>query len=797
MIRILWILALALLGAGAQALAQDKLTLEGELYDFDRKNQILHYENPRAHLPDAELMARKLTYFKAEGRLEFEGNIVIRAKDYLITAQSGSYVLEGRKLEVHDVALFDYVNQTYISAKKVQQTGPQTFEVYEASLTLCEPEAPVWQFKSSYIDYNIDDFAYSLNTWLEFNQLPIFYAPVAAWPTKKGRSSGFLAPEFLSKTGDVDSTKNYGTRLQVPYFWAIDQDQDMTFTPDVISGRGLGLGLEYRWAFEPGMSGVAYAWGIDEQAQDRDLTYENLGAKSPDEVDLQPARYLYRVDHRQNLFGGQFIAHDEARSDNEVDKEYFDLEIGLQDAWRRSFSWSAAWSGGGLTLERDRGAAFNHTSVFDRSTNAETYLNREVALNVVHRESSLFNTNLSLGGGGNFTRFGRDYGWSGDLSIGHAEVEYPFNVDFLNLVPYYRRDRYLYAPQYALSPGEASTGEFDTSPQPYGWDIDTKRLEANFEFFRIFTDEQGRGRSRLSFRPKVVFEQVGDVDQRRGLARTPSNHTLTEPGETTGPEVDYSRWGAMFVPPVYGRRVLSYSLESLYLSKDAETQAVSRFLFASITQPFNLNRLDTAEGSYQEYVGPQIPEDLHETSPGNQQMPLRLNLDLSPVSGFAVNLFYRFDHERGRMIENRVGFSAQSASNDRLYLGYTDNTIAYMELNGTLRAQTKAYNLDQTIQMGERQQLHFAGTWDLSRSDPDFLYGNSEYERLNRQLTTLTAEWLIGHSCFDYRLGYSEDIVLSQQGEQYFERIDRRVTVSMELAKWPSSNNPYQRFVDF
>ncbi|MDT8446449.1 MAG: hypothetical protein RRB13_06080 [bacterium] len=797
MTRFSWILVLCLLLAPKIWAQGEKITLEGELYDFDRAKQILHYKNPRASLPGAELMGQQLTYFKDENRMEFAGNIVIRAQDYLITAQRGSYNLKTRRLEVQEVSLYDYVNLTYISAQKVTQLGPQHFEIEDAVLTLCEPEAPAWQFKSAFINYQIDDFAYSVNTWLEFNQLPIFYTPIVAWPTRRGRSSGLLAPEFLSKNGDVIYSHNYGSRLKLPYFWAIDRDQDLTVTPDIISGRGLGLGLEYRWAFLPGMYGEALFWGIDESVQDRNLAVENLGSLSADQVDRQPTRYWHRIDHRQQAFDGQLMVHEEARSDNEVDKEYNDVEIGTQLAYRRALSWTYPWSGGGLSLERDEGANFLYPSTFDPATDADTYLNRDYALRVDHREQNIADTGLSMGGGAGVTQYSRTYGWNGDFQSGYLEVEYPFNLDFLNFVPSVRRDQYQLAPTYALAPAEGAAAGFETEPTPYGWGIDSKRLEVNLEVFKVNRNNAGFGVSRLSFTPRVVYEEVADVDQRLGLARSPGDYQLTQPSDTNGPVDDYGRWGNMFTQPAYGRQVMTYQLDSLYLTKDPQTKAVHRFLFASLAQPYNLLRKDSQAEIYRDFVGPQVPESLQETSLGNQRMPLRINLSLSPVPGYGVDLFYRFDHELGRMIENRVGLSAGQAGANQLYLGYSDNNIAYMELDGTHHAQTKSYSLDQTMILGDRRSLHFAGVWDLSRSDPSFLYGDPNWDRLEQQLTSFSAELLLGHQCFDYRMGYREQLVAVQQGSRNFEQIDRRLTFSMELAKWPSSNNPYQRFVDF
>ncbi|OGG93027.1 MAG: hypothetical protein A2527_13905 [Candidatus Lambdaproteobacteria bacterium RIFOXYD2_FULL_50_16] len=781
--------------------AQGSVVLEGELYRFDKDNNTLYYTNPRATFDKAILMANNLVYKKDQGLLEFDGNILVRSPEFLITAERGNYNLQTKEMTFEEVSLYDYVNLTYLRAKKVVKVDAEIFDIFDAKLTLCSPEDPAWAFESDYIRYDIDNFAYSVNTLLLFNDLPIFYTPIASWPTKKGRATGFLAPVISSKRGNVDKGKNYGARAQLPYFIAFDKDHDLTVTPDQIEKRGTGLGLEYAYAFVPGMSGLIKTWYLDESKTDRDLTFENLGSKTADQVDLRPTRYNYSFDHRQNIpWGGQLFLHQTGRSDNELEKEYLDLLIGQQPRLARSASVVLPWEGGGLNITHEKGDQFLYPSVFDRGTDLDTHLNRNLVVTANKRFSGVGGTALSLATSGGWTDFERRYGWRGGLSQGSLEGQFPFNLDFLNLIPFYRADVYQYSPNYAFSPGETSTSGFEAKPQAFGWVLGKKRIEANFELFKVFADQKGIGRSRLGLRPKLIYEEVDDIDQRKGLALTPSNHVFTPDNfdpMATSRFADYSRWAPMFSAPIYGYRVFTFRWEANYLIKNPLNQQVRSLFNLAISDPYNLNREQTLAQINAKYLGPQIPEALQETSLGNRRMPLKIELGLNPSESFSTGLFYRFDHELGRVIENRYSVGAASFEGHRLDLGYTNNTKAYMELDGINRAASKSYTLNQLLQLGNRSSLNFNGQWDLSRAEPALLYGTlSDVERLDRQLTFAKLELHLGHQCFDYILGFTEQVVTRTQNNRNFETVEQVFSASMNLAKWPSSVNPYQRKMD-
>ena len=115
---------------------------------------------------------------------------------------------------------------------------------------VCEddPEkAPLWQLKASTIvhDQNAREIRYQ-NARLEMYGVPVAYTPFFSHPdpTVK-RKSGFLTPSF-------GLNGNLGAFIQIPYFWAIDESQDATFSPIYTRDEGVVFAGEYRRRFNAG-----------------------------------------------------------------------------------------------------------------------------------------------------------------------------------------------------------------------------------------------------------------------------------------------------------------------------------------------------------------------------------------------------------------------------------------------------------------------------------------------------------------------------------------------------------------
>ena len=57
------------------------------------------------------------------------------------------------------------------------------------------------------------------------------------------RKSGLLTPE-------IGSAGRSGNELSIPYYWNIAENYDLTFTPRLLTDRGLQIGTEFRYLLQ-------------------------------------------------------------------------------------------------------------------------------------------------------------------------------------------------------------------------------------------------------------------------------------------------------------------------------------------------------------------------------------------------------------------------------------------------------------------------------------------------------------------------------------------------------------------
>ncbi len=113
--------------------------------------------------------------------------------------------------------------------------------------TVCkerEDGCPPWSLQAKKISHDkIKKTVFYENATLKVYDIPIFYFPrfYHPDPTVK-RQSGFLLPFF-------SETTNLGTGFALPYYWAISNDKDLTFTPKIYAKENVLILNEYRQAF--------------------------------------------------------------------------------------------------------------------------------------------------------------------------------------------------------------------------------------------------------------------------------------------------------------------------------------------------------------------------------------------------------------------------------------------------------------------------------------------------------------------------------------------------------------------
>ncbi len=146
---------------------------------------------------------------------------------------------------------------------QIERSGLLTLE--DVSYTTCPPGKNDWQLLGRRIRLDTaDGVGTARNVRLEFQGVPILYAPWLSFPISPARKSGFLIP-------DVGSSGRSGTDVSAPYYWNIAPNYDATITPRLLTRRGMQLNTELRMltGSSRGSAELEYLPGDDETGEDR------------------------------------------------------------------------------------------------------------------------------------------------------------------------------------------------------------------------------------------------------------------------------------------------------------------------------------------------------------------------------------------------------------------------------------------------------------------------------------------------------------------------------------------------
>ncbi len=239
-------------------ITNQKYIFLSENVKFDNKNKIITSDYPTTILdPDGnEIDVEMFNYNSINNILFSKGNIQLSDKNNNIFKFSEIYIEEkSKKIIGSDAKLFfndnefkaDPRNNPRIFANSVAINKEST-SVQKGVITFCQfregEKCPPWELQAKKIRHsNTKKTIYYDNAVLKIYDFPIFYFPLLSHPdpTVK-RRSGFLVPTFANSS-------NVGFGTDIPYFWNIANDRDMTFTPRLYADNNPLFLAEYRQDF--------------------------------------------------------------------------------------------------------------------------------------------------------------------------------------------------------------------------------------------------------------------------------------------------------------------------------------------------------------------------------------------------------------------------------------------------------------------------------------------------------------------------------------------------------------------
>ncbi|GJL57224.1 MAG: LPS-assembly protein LptD [Nitrospirales bacterium] len=192
------------------------------------------------HLNSDEATLQKLT-----GRLMARGHVHLRDVKTDIWAEELELNLNTEAGVITNGNIFLKEQNSFVTGRRLQRFSETHYRVKEGSFTNCDAkdgEIPAWRFNFHDMDVEYEDSLFGKGVWFNVNDVPVIPLPTFRYPLGASRKSGFLFPTTGYNT-------QFGYQYRQGYFWAIDPSNDLTISPQILTERGGGADLEYRYAW--------------------------------------------------------------------------------------------------------------------------------------------------------------------------------------------------------------------------------------------------------------------------------------------------------------------------------------------------------------------------------------------------------------------------------------------------------------------------------------------------------------------------------------------------------------------
>lgn len=131
--------------------------------------------------------------------------------------------------------------QFTLVGKRIERMENETVRAESAEYTTCRDCPESWSVFGKDVTITLGQYVSIKHAFIKMKGVVMLYLPYIIFPIKKKRESGLLFPKI---SFDFDE----GVRFQQPFFLAINDSVDATFTPTVYGRRGLMNMVQYRQA---------------------------------------------------------------------------------------------------------------------------------------------------------------------------------------------------------------------------------------------------------------------------------------------------------------------------------------------------------------------------------------------------------------------------------------------------------------------------------------------------------------------------------------------------------------------
>ncbi|HIU38006.1 MAG TPA: LPS-assembly protein LptD [Candidatus Aphodousia faecigallinarum] len=208
------------------------------------------------------IRGNNITYTQSTDTVDVKGDAVVLRDGVRFAGPELNYQIETETGEMQDASYAYPARRIQGKTKYARFESGQSTQLRDATLSTCKPGSKAWWIQADTLTIDeTTNLATVHDASFHLAGLPVMGLPYAFFPVGTERQSGLLAPT-ISLSSDL------GLDYAQPIYWNIAPNYDYTFTPRLVTKRGVILGNEFRF-LTPNMGGTLnYDWMPHDRHED-------------------------------------------------------------------------------------------------------------------------------------------------------------------------------------------------------------------------------------------------------------------------------------------------------------------------------------------------------------------------------------------------------------------------------------------------------------------------------------------------------------------------------------------------
>lgn len=186
---------------------------------------------------NSSIYGEKATVNFKGGKTEVEGNVRYVAPELSMYGSKLTYSFKDQTVDLTNARI--QTDNFAVVGKKISRLSKDFIYAEEAEYSTCRDCPESWSVLGKKVEITVGEYVKLQHAFIKINGVVVMYVPYIIFPIKKNRETGLLFPSFGLNYSE-------GLRFQQPFFWAISDYNDATFTPSVFGKRGYGNEFQFR-----------------------------------------------------------------------------------------------------------------------------------------------------------------------------------------------------------------------------------------------------------------------------------------------------------------------------------------------------------------------------------------------------------------------------------------------------------------------------------------------------------------------------------------------------------------------